>query len=1092
MVKLYLSVGKRSAVLIATAILILWALLAPKLQAQTSGTIYGRVTDQTGAAIGGAAVTATHLETGLKRTATTDQEGLYRFTLLPVGKYSVLVEAQGFKPRRETGLELQVQANLRIDVTLELGEITEQVMVTAEVPQVDVASTTLGKVVEERRIVDLPLNGRNFLQLGVLQAGVTPPVPGIDVVGSGTNNIPGGTGFLFSVNGMRITSNNHLLDGVNNVEPITGAAMVVPSPDALQEFRILTNAYSAEFGRAGGSIVTVLTKSGTNSFHGSVYEFLRNDVLDARNFFAPDVPELKQNQFGFTIGGPIIKERTFFFGAYEGFRQRRGIPTSAVVPSLRLRQGDFSQEALKPINPFTRQPFPGDRIPAEFISPVARRVMELWPEPNLGANIWSAAPTSSNDRDQFMVRLDHVFLGGNNTLTGRYIFDDGSLLIPLGHFASNAAPLVQSPKFPNEDANRFQNLMLGDMHIFSQKLTNEFRFSYQRAMVASGKSVDPIDPRSLGFAFPVVSSVAPPPPAVGVSGVTGLGPPILSSRANNFFEFLDTVALTTGKHSVKFGLDIRHTRLATLFTSLAHGAYTFNGLITGNAFADFLIGIPFLFLQAGGKEDKTLRQTTYYFYVQDDYRLTSRLTLNLGLRYEVVPGFTERDNLLLTFVPGKRSVVSPTLPPGLVHSGEAGIPRTLFKTEKDRFAPRVGLAWDPLGDAKTSIRAAYGIFYDESALIQTYNVYQSPDFQPIAVVFVPFSFADPFQGKSPFTPPLKLPVPIDPSIPTTATWIAADLQLPYVQHWNLTLQRQLSPSLAVEVAYVGNKGTKLQGNVDVNQPVVTPDLANLTFLERQLRRPFPRLSGTFEVTSRFNSNYHGLQTTVTQRYSHGLSFQASYTLSKAIDYTTLPTAFFIVPGQNAGRPQDNRNLRAERALSAFDLRHRFVLSYIYELPFFRSSGAASSLLSGWRLSGIVNLQSGYPFTVMDTRDMNFDQILENDRPDLLRNPNLPSDQRRPERWFDTGAFVRPSVPKHGNAGRNIVFSDGIVNFDIGLAKEFKLDEQRRFEFRWEVFNLFNHPNFGMPINDLNSSSFGRVLRTSTAERQMQFALKFIF
>lgn len=1093
--------SQRRGVLIVAVLLSIQALNGLEVQAQTTGTIYGDISDPTGAAITGATVTATNLQTNLRRSTTTGSGGSYTFTLLPVGRYRISVEAAGFKSGRAE-VDLQVETNLRVDFKLEVGQLTEEVLVSSGAPLVDTVSTTLGKVVEERRIVDLPLNGRNFLQLGVLQAGVTPPIPGIDVVGSGTNNTPGGTRFNFSVNGMRITSNNHLLDGVNNVEPVTGSAMIVPAPDALQEFRILTSNYGAEYGRAGGSIVTVLTKSGTNGFHGSVYEFFRNDVFDARNFFAPEVPALKQNQFGATIGGPIIKDRTFFFGGYEGFRQRKGIPVSAPVPSLAVRRGDFSQEAIKPIDPLTRQLFPGNIIPQERIDPIARRVLQLWPEPNLGTNIWTSAPSGANDRDQFMARLDHSFLGGRNRFTGRYLFDEGSQLIPLGHFASNAAPNIQVPGFSNEDSNRFQNLMLADTHIISSRIINEFRFSYQRANVATGKPVNQVDPATLGFTFPKVTSINVAP-SIAVSGITGVGPPIFGRRLYNFFEFADDVAITAGKHSLKFGTDIRHTRLYTLYTSLAHGTFTFNGLATanfaignpGNPQADLLLGLPFLFLQAAGKEDKTLRQTAYYFFSQDDFRVSRRLTLNLGLRYELLPGFTERDHLLLTFIPGRQSVISPTLPNGLLHNGDPGVPDTLFPTEKKNFAPRLGLAWDPLGDGKTSVRAGYGIFYDESALVQTYNVFQAPDFQPIAVrilpgILSPGSFADPFGGNSPFRPPLQLPVQVGPG--TTNTWIAADTRPAYIQHWNLTLQRQVTSSLAVEVAYVGNKGTRLQGNIDINQPVFTPDATTGNI---NARRPFSQFGSALQVTPVFNSNYHGLQTTVTQRLSRGLSFQASYTWSKAIDEVTAPTAFFLIPGQTS-RIQDVRNLKLDRGLSAFDLRHRFVMSYIYELPFFKqSTGLAHHVLGGWKFSGITSLQSGHPFTVTDSSDPNRDMDTVADRTNLLRDPNLPSDQRTVQRWFDTTAFRRfttAQAPTLGNAGRNIVISDGIINFDIGLAKDFRVTEETRFEFRWEVFNLFNHPNFGTPVNDFNSPSFGRVFNTSTPERIMQFGLKVLF
>ena len=360
------------------------------------------------------------------------------------------------------------------------------------------------------------------------------------------------------------------------------------------------------------------------------------------------------------------------------------------------------------------------------------------------------------------------------------------------------------------------------------------------------------------------------------------------------------------------------------------------------------------------------------------------------------------------------------------------------------------------------------------------------------------TFADPFGGNSPFTPPIQLPVSVTGR--TTATWIDSNLKLPYIQHWNLTVQRQLTSSLAVEVAYVGNKATRLQGNIEINQPFWNPTASSFDI---DARRPFAALAGAFQVSSAFDSNYHGLQTTAIQRLSHGLSFQASYTWSKAIDFTTAPTAFFIIPGQTPGRAQDSRNLRAERGLSAFDLRHRFVLSYLYELPFFKgSTGATSYLLEGWRLTGIVTLQSGYPFTVIDSSDPNIDGLTDNDRTDLVGDPTTGTCNNgfpvgTPECWFNTTAFASFAAKFaasgiHGNAGRNILDTDGIVNFDFGLAKQFKLGEQPRLEFRWEIFNIFNHTNFGVPVNDISSPSFGQVLRTLTRERLMQFALKFIF
>ncbi len=1081
----------RTYLLIATT-LIIPTIVASEARAQT-GSIYGTITDPSGAAVTGASVTVQSVQTNQIRTGTTNHEGDYTFSLLSVGSYNVSVEAVGFKPHQRAGLVLQIEERLRVDLRLELGQVTESVVIDTQATQIDTASSTLGKVVEEQRIVDLPLNGRNFLQLGLLQPGVSPPVPNIDVVGSGLNSAPGGTSVNFAVNGMRINSNNHLLDGVNNVEPMSGAAMLVPSADALQEFRILTNSYSAEYGRSGGSIVTVVTKSGTNRFGGSLYEFLRNDVFDARNFFAPDVPALKQNQFGGTFGGPIIKDRTFFFGSYEGFRQRKGIATSTIVPSLRVRQGDFSQEAVKPIDPQTGQRFPNDIIPPQRIDPIARNLLALYPQPNQGSNIFAYSPTGSNDRDQFMVRVDHALITGKNTLTGRYLLDEGTFLRPKGATTSPTG-VVEVPGFAFADTSRFQNFMLSDTHIFSPTVINELRLSYARANVENGAPINPLDPTSVGFVYPQPASVAVIPQIL-VFGNSSLGYTLFNSRRSEFYEIVENVAINRGRHSLKFGVDIRNSRIFGLFPSLSFGSFQFNGTFTGSPLGDLVLGRAFVFSQVGGREDKKLSQTAAYLYFQDNFRVNRRLTLNLGLRYELVPGFTERDNLFATFVPGVQSIVAPTLPRGILRPGDPGIPRTLFPTEKDNIAPRVGLAWDPYGDGKTSVRAGYGIFYDESALVQQFTVQQPPDFQPFFVALFPTSLADPYNGNSPFTPPIKFPLPLSPGF--TVGLLNSDFKLGYVQHWNLTIQRQLLPSLALELAYVGNKGTNLPGDFDPNQAIWRPGATNAAANVRS-RRPYNPIGQLFLASSIFNSNYHGMQATVTQRLNRGLSFQVAYTWSKAIDDTSKPLSFFRIPGQVL-RPQDSRNLAAERGLSAFDSRHRFVVSYIYELPFFNQSpGLPATVLGGWRVSGITTLQSGNPFSAIDTADPSLTGTPQMSRPDVLRNPNLPSSQRTPERWFDTGAFsrfvasaARPTL-NFGTAGRNILTADGIVNFDIGLSKEVRLSELRRFEFRWEIFNLFNHANFGIPVSDFNSPNFGRVLSTSTPERQMQFAFKFLF
>ena len=1069
-------------------------------QGQTTGEIYGTVTDISGGVIPGANVEALNSETNLTRTTFTDDQGGYRFTLLPVGTYSVSVTLQGFATTRQDGVEVHATEATPASLVLEVGQVAQEVIVTALTPQVDVTTSSVGKVVEEQRIVDLPLNGRNFLQLGTLQSGVVAAPVGIQATGSGTDNTPGGTANQFSVNGMKITSNNHLLDGTNNVEAMSGSAMVVPSPDTIQEFRILTNNYTAEYGRAGGSVVTVVTKSGTNAVNGTLYEFLRNDALDARNFFVPEVPTLKQNQFGGTIGGPIVRDRTFFFGGYEGFRQRKGRPTNTLVPSLKLRNGDFSDlpEANRPHMPFepgTR--WPDDVIPMELHDPVSRNVLDLWPLPNSGPDNWVATPVGSNDRDQFMLRIDHSSMDGANMLTGRYFLDQGTLIQPNGLFGQSQG-FIDAPGFGFSDANRFQNLTLADTHIFGASVINEFRFAHVRARVNSGKETSEYNNRDFGFTYPTAGEGGEFFPAHAIAPYSGLGYPVRGNdRISRTLQFSDNVSVTKGRHSLKFGVDVRRYNILSDFPSTNHGNFNFNDAgpfgfaITGIPYADFLLGQPSWFLQTAGASVKELFKTDMYLYVHDTFRINPRFTLNWGLRYELSPGFLEKEDRQFALIPGVKSTVSPTLPEGVLRPGDPGVGRRIIPTDKNNFGPRLGLSWDLTGDGRTSLRAGGGIFFDDSALISTTTLQQPPELQAFYFVLPALDptagYAAPFGGASPIAGDLTPPLAILPGLPVTT--LAVDMELGNVGHWNLTLQRQLTEATALEVAYVGNSGWNLNGMTNPNQAVFGPDVTRAT---ANARRPIQGLTDAFTIDDAFHSSYHGLQTTLTRRFSGGLSFQAAYTWSRAIDNASTFGTFFNIPGQPLD-PGHAADLSNDKGLSAFHLSHRLVLSYIYELPFLRDrSDALSRVLGGWRINGIMLLQSGSPFTVLDRSDQSFDGT-NGDRPNLIRDPN--NGPKTPEEWFDTGAFVQAEGPvMNGTAGRNIVLTDGIVNFDFGLTKMFDITEGTDLEFRWEAFNLFNNVNFGVPKNDLHSdgAAFGQVLRTSTDERIMQFGLKFIF
>jgi hypothetical protein len=1047
------------------------------------GTIRGRVTDQQGAAIRGAQLTLIDQGTNETRTATSNERGDYTFSLVRPSAYRLEVEQQGFAKYADR-FALQVNQDLRRDVALGIGQVQIDDNVTVEsVAPLKYDNASLGAVIDNRQVTGLPLDGRNFLELSLLVPGAAPAAPG------SAGSVRGD--FAFSINGSREDANNFLLDGVYNVDPKLNTFGVKPPVDAIREFEVLSSVYDASFGRSAGAQINVVLKSGTNQFHGTVYEFLRNQVLDARNYFAPaDQPDPKylRNQFGASIGGPIVKDRTFFFGDYEGTRGREGITRLANVPTARERVGDFSQSLFAPpLVPGTSFPFPGGVIPQQALNPIGLKIAALYPLPNRNVPFqnYVSSPVQRDRQDLFDVRVDHVFSAASQ-FSARYSFTDRNLFEPY-----SGVTQVFVPGYGNNVLRRGQNLMLNEHHVFSPRFVNDARVAFSRVgnqvlIENAGRSVNrevglpelSNNPRDFGLSF------------IRVTGFSPLGHEYNNPQdsATNVFQFLDTATYARGAHLLKFGFDLRYAQQNAFRDVQARGLLTFPGqvsftlpngtpavipYITGNALANLLFGLPLVTGGARLDNQQHLRTESYNLFVNDSYRLTPRLTLSAGLRYEYNSPPVDTEDRANIYDPVTRS---------LARVGTNGIPRAGYEADKNNFAPRVGVAWALNEEGRTLLRAGYGVYYDQSPLAPGEGLYFNAPY---------FDFRFYFQSEQ---APLTLfnPFPFNtPSLaPPSAFAFDRNLRTSYTQHWNLNIQQQLGNSTVAELAYVGSKGTKLLAARDINQPAASTRQPNL--------RPNFFFGEITQQESSADSNYHSFQARLQQRLAFGLSLLGAYTWGKAIDNAS---GIFSSTG-DPNYPQNSYDLSAERGRSGFDIRHRFSLSYAYDLPFGKgqsflsNNGLLTALVSGWQTYGVITLQTGRPFTVallpeFDNSNTGISNLgfLGNDRPNLIGQVKL--DNPTPERWFNTGAFVIPPFGSFGNAGRNIVDGPGYQNVNFSLVKNTAIKERATVQFRAEFFNLFNHPNFGLPDNFVGSPSFGRIF-SADSPRRIQFGLKLLF
>ncbi len=1093
---------------------VLWAvfLTLPAFAQVSTAELSGDVTDPTGAAVAAAKVIAQNAETGATREAVTDTLGAYVMTLLPPGTYNLSVEAAGFRKTVQSGVVLQVNQRARVDCSLQVGQITETVQVTGTAPLLESQSSSLGSVVSERFVNELPINGRNFIQLAILSPGVS----GVGFNVSGT--IMSGarpddrrpSSEIFS-NGNREGSNNFLYDGVDNNDRLTLSIVLRPAIEAVREFKVQTNLYSADLGRNSGAIVDVVTKSGSNALHGSAFEFLRNSAFDARSFFntkGSPFPPFRLHQFGGSFGGPVVlpklyqgRNRTFFFVDFEGFRRTSLNSLQVTVPTVPMRNGNFSGEnrIFDPLTTvpsgttFSRTQFPGNQIPASRFDPVTRKLINAYPTPSIARSVnnYLANAAQRQRWDQGDARVDHQFRP-SDTFFARWAIQHIETIVP------NTFSPVQIPGLPkpvglgSEDSfagtsfSPVQHAVANWVHLFSPRLLNEFRAGFSRFVVdyfAAGAEPG----LNLGNLLGIPNSNTSPQqsvlPVIQPANYAGIGHsrtmPIL--RRTNMFQSTDNMTLTSGRHTWKFGGDLRRRRITDYGVNRGSGRFDFTPAFTnlpgaggtGQVMASFLLGYPsrtekdWLLVWIG------MRGLESGLYFADDFRVTRRLTLNLGLRWEYYSPYSELANRWSNFDPNTATMQV---------AGRDGVDkRANVRRDFRDWAPRFGFAYQAA--AHTVVRGGYGLFYNPGGALNTaLRLHRGIPFGRISSVtpgdfFVGQKVSDGF----PPEPAINLE---DAKSPTGAVLgVFPGYRPSYVQQYNLTLQHEIAPwQMLLKLAYVGNLGRRISTTINPNQPVPGSTAVNN-------RRPLfgirPALADVTFAVSDGLSNYNALQLSVEKRVTHGLAVLAGYTWGHIIDDTG--TEY----GGGSGTPQDVRNRRADRGNASFDMRHRVTISYLYALPGLKNHATPLRLaLGGWQTNGIVTLQTGLPFTPqLQTTTVNTGT---GSRPDRRSDGTLSSSERTLFRWFDTTPFVSPPPFTYGNAGRNILFGPGRVNFDMSLFKDFPIREEMKFQLRAEGFNVFNTPQFGQPNATIGNAQAGIISSIVGNPRQLQLALRFQF